>query len=264
MDIIDCFILKVKFFYDILNKNLQNEEILRMKKLLCFDVDGTLTEKRTKIKADNFEFLEELSKKYKLLIVSSGNCERIYEQLNRFPVEILGNFGLQQSAIIDGKFTVVKQNRIEMDKESFLSRIAYLRKKYGYETYQGESVDFHPSGMATFGLLGTKASIEDKLAFDPDRSKRMAFYDEVKELFPEYDVYVGGSTSFDFGDKRFNKYTAIKQYAQENGYAIDEILYIGDEDHVGGGDYPVFASEIDAIKITHYTKVKEQLQFLLL
>ena len=127
----------------------------------------------------------------------------------------------------------------------------------------GESVDFHPSGMATFGILGTGASIEDKLAFDPDRSKRMAMYDEVKSLFPEYDVYVGGSTSFDFGDKNHNKYTAIVNYAKENGYSIDEILYIGDEAHQGGGDYPVFSSEIDAIQIKDYKTISKTLDFLL-
>ena len=233
------------------------------KKLLCFDVDGTLTEKRTKINTANRNFLAELAEKYHVLIVSSGNCERIYNQLDCFPVEILGNFGLQQSAIIDGKFTVVKQNTITMDKEKFLEKVTYLRNKYGYTEYLGESVDFHPSGMATFGLLGTGASIEDKLAFDPDRSKRMVMYEEVKAMFPEYDVYVGGSTSFDFGDKRFNKYTAIKNYALENGYSIDEILYVGDEAHEGGGDYPVFSSEIDTVLIKDYKTIKESLKFLL-
>ena len=233
------------------------------KKLLCFDVDGTLTQKRMKIEPQNRAFLGELAKKYKLLIVSSGNCERIYRQLDCFPVEIVGNFGLQQSTIENGEFVIIKQNSIEMDRESFLEKITYLRKKYGYENYKGESVDFHPSGMATFGLLGTEADVADKLAFDPDRSKRAVMYDEVKALFPQYDVYLGGSTSFDFGDKRFNKYTAIKAYASENGYSIDEILYIGDEDHEGGGDYPVFSSEIDAIKITDYKTVPERLRYLL-
>lgn len=234
-----------------------------MKKLLCFDVDGTLTEKRTKINAENRAFLSELAKKYNLLIVSSGNCPRIYAQLDEFPVEILGNFGLQRSKIVDGKLVIVHEHRVEINKTEFLARIAYLREKYGYAEYKGESVEFHPSGMATFSLLGTQASIEEKLAFDPDRKKRMVMYEEVKALFPEYDVYVGGSTSFDFGDKRHNKYTAIKAYAEENGYAVDEILYIGDETHEGGGDYPVFASEIEAVKIENYKLLKETLSFLL-
>lgn len=252
--------MKVKFFSVILYKK---GDKLMSKRLLCFDVDGTLTEKRTKINETNRNFLAKLAEKYDLLIVSSGNCERIYKQLDCFPVRILGNFGLQQSCVENGELVIEKQAQVQIDKQSFLKRIDYLRKKYGYTEFQGESVDFHPSGMATFGILGTGASIEDKLAFDPDRSKRMAMYDEVKSLFPEYDVYVGGSTSFDFGDKKYNKYTAIVNYAKEYGYSIEEILYIGDEAHQGGGDYPVFSSEIDAIQIKDYKTIPQTLEFLL-
>ena len=73
----------------------------------------------------------------------------------------------------------------------------------------------------------------------------------------------GGSTSFDFGDKKYNKYTAIVNYAKEYGYSIEEILYIGDEAHQGGGDYPVFSSEIDAIQIKDYKTIPQTLEFLL-
>ena len=33
------------------------------------------------------------------------------------------------------------------------------------ETFAGDSVEFHASGMITFPLLGTRAAIADKLAF---------------------------------------------------------------------------------------------------
>ena len=42
-----------------------------MKKLLCFDVDGTLTEKRTKINAENRAFLSELAKKYNFIKINT-------------------------------------------------------------------------------------------------------------------------------------------------------------------------------------------------
>ena len=62
---------------------------------------------------------------------------------------------------------------------------------------RGDNVEFHPSGCITFPTLGTKAKIEDKLAFDPDRSRRRAFYSEVAEAFSDYVVFVGGSSSYD-------------------------------------------------------------------
>ena len=113
----------------------------------------------------------------------------------------------------------------EIDKNFFNEKCDYLRKKYGYTEYKGEPVEFHASGMVTFPLLGTKADIGDKLVFDPTRAKRKVMYDEVLKLFPDYAVYIGGSSSFDFSGKKYNKYDAIMQYAAENGYAKEEILY---------------------------------------
>jgi hypothetical protein len=54
-----------------------------------------------------------------------------------------------------------------------------LREKYGFTDYRGENVEYHPSGCVTFPCLGTKAQQEDKLSFDPNRSKRRAIYQDV-------------------------------------------------------------------------------------
>ena len=61
-----------------------------MKKLLCFDLDGTLTQHRNKLEKENAELLTELKKKYKVIMVGAGGCERIYNQMNGFPIEISG------------------------------------------------------------------------------------------------------------------------------------------------------------------------------
>ena len=142
-------------------------------------------------------------------------------------------------------------------------KIEYLRKKYGYTEYKGESVEFHSTGMVTFPLLGTKADIADKIAFDPTREKRKVLYPEVLELFPDYTVYIGGSSSFDFTEKKYNKYDAIMAYAQENGYAKEEILYVGDDFGVGGGDSHVKLGGLDYVEILDYTTLAEKLQYLL-
>ena len=100
--------------------------------------------------------------------------------------------------MIDGKFTIVREDTTYPDKEYFLEKVAYLRDKYGYTEYKGESIEFHASGMVTFPLIGTKAEIEDKLAFDPTREKRKVLYPEVLELFKDYTVFIGGTSSFVF------------------------------------------------------------------
>ena len=64
-------------------------------KLMAFDLDGTLTQHKSKLEHSNKLVLLELSKKYKLLIVGAGQCMRIFNQMDRFPIDIIGNYGMQ-------------------------------------------------------------------------------------------------------------------------------------------------------------------------
>ena len=234
-----------------------------MKKLLCFDLDGTLTQHRSPLEKENKNLLDKLSKKYKIIMVGAGNAPRIYQQMGEYPIDIVANYGMQESKMIDGKFTIIREEKSNPDKAYFIEKIAYLRQKYGYTDFKGETVEFHSTGMVTFPLLGTKAEIKDKIAFDPTREKRKVLYPEVLELFPDYTVYIGGSSSFDFTAKRYNKYDAIMTYAKSNGYTKDEILYIGDDFGDGGGDSHIRLGGMDYIEITDYTKTAEALAFLL-
>ena len=234
-----------------------------MKKLLCFDLDGTLTQHRSKLEEQNKNLLDALSKKYKLIMVGAGNAPRIYNQMNEYPIDIIANYGMQESKIINGEFVIVREDITEPDKEYFIEKIKYLREKYGYTEFKGETVEFHATGMVTFPLLGTKADIADKIAFDPTREKRKVLYPEVLELFPDYTVYIGGSSSFDFSAKQYNKYDAIMKYAKENGYEKEEILYVGDDFGDGGGDSHVRLGGLDYVEISDYKTVSEKLKYLL-
>lgn len=233
-----------------------------MKKLICFDLDGTLTPHRTPLGEKNKAVLDKLSKKYKLLMVGAGNTKRIFTQMNGYPVDIIGNYGKEESKVIDGEFTIIRQEKSTPDKEFFIKNVEYLRQKYGYTEFKGETIEFHDSGMVTFPLLGTKADVADKIAFDPTREKRHVLYPEVLEIFKDYSVYVGGSSSFDFAEKQYNKYDAIMKYAKEHGYKKEEILFVGDDFGNGGGDSHVRIFGMDYIEITDHEELEEKLSYL--
>ena len=84
-------------------------------KLIAFDLDGTLTQHKTMLKKDNRELLEELKKKYKLVIVGAGACKRIYDQLDGFDIDIVGNYGLEESRVEDGKFVLIRSEKYDVD-----------------------------------------------------------------------------------------------------------------------------------------------------
>ncbi len=237
-------------------------EIRAQKQLICFDLDGTLTQHKTPLTEANRAVLDSLAVRYQLVMCGGGSCERIFRQMNGYPINILGNYGMQESRVEDGKLVIIRQETVHPDSADVLRKCRYLREKYGYTGFKGESVEFHPSGMMTFALLGTKASAESKLYFDPDKSKRRAMFREVCELFPQYAVFIGGTTSFDFAEKQFNKYSAVMRYAQEHGVTKEQVLFVGDDFGDGGNDSHIRLGGMDYIQITDYEKLPERLSFL--
>ncbi len=228
-------------------------------KVIAMDLDGTLTQHKTPLEDFNKKALSELSKKYKLLIVGAGQVKRIFNQLGEFPLDIIGNYGMQY-----GKYNkktkqidILKDISVPCDKEKIEEKVTYLREKYGFTEFRGENTEYHPSGCITFPILGTKALQEDKLRFDPDRKKRRAFYSEVCEIFGDYCVFVGGSSSFDMAPKPYNKYFALDEYCKENGYSHSEVVYIGDDYGLGGNDEAVYKSDFKFLTIDDYRDFPE-------
>ncbi|MBQ3821151.1 MAG: nucleoside hydrolase, partial [Bacteroidales bacterium] len=206
------------------------------KKLLCFDLDATLTAHRCPLEPAGKALLDTLRQKYDVIMVCAGNCQRVYKQMGGYPVTILGNYGMQESTVVDGQFKIVREDVFPADTAFFRKQNDYLREKYGYTKYYGEPLEFHSTGMVTMGLLGKDAPVELKHEFDPDRAKRRVMYPEVCEIFKDYSVYIGGSSSFDFSAKQYNKYDAVVRYATEHGYSLEDVLFIGDDFDDGGGD----------------------------
>ena len=223
-------------------------------KLIAMDLDGTLSQHKQPLPAANRAALEALSKKYKLVMVGAGQVMRIFNQMEHFPLDIIGNYGLQcgKYNAQTGEMDMVRDEVFPCDRESVTERVEYFRQKYGFTAYAGDSVEFHPSGCVTFAVLGTKAVAADKLAFDPDRAKRRAIYDEVVAAFPEYVVFVGGSSSFDMAPKPYNKYHALDLYCKELGLAHDEVVFIGDDYGLGGNDESVYRSDFNYLTIDNY------------
>lgn len=234
-------------------------------KLVVFDLDGTLTQHKTPLSEKHRQILDELGKKYKLLMAGAGMCQRIFNQMNQYPIDIIGNYGLQYAEYNPGtKDIEIKKNAtFPIDRESIEKRVTAMREKYGYTEYEGDNVEYHDSGVVTFPILGTKARQEDKLAFDPDRSKRRAIYNDVKEVFSDYIVFVGGSSSFDMAPAPHNKAYALAEYCKEHGIAHDEVVYIGDDYGLGGNDESVYLSDFNFITIDDYHDFPEEVKVLL-
>ena len=234
-------------------------------KLIAFDLDGTLTQHKSPLGYENRKVLEELSKKYNLLMAGAGMCNRIFNQMGKFPIDVLGNYGMQYAEYNEetGELDIVRNDTMPVDKDSIEKRVTAMREKYGFTEFAGDNVEYHASGCVTFPVLGTAAKIEDKLAFDPDRKKRRAIYEDVKATFSDYTVFVGGSSSFDMAPAPFNKAYALAKYCEERGIAHDEVVYVGDDYGPGGNDESVYVSDFNYLTIDNYEDFPEVVRELL-
>ncbi|MBQ8392884.1 MAG: HAD hydrolase family protein [Clostridia bacterium] len=223
-------------------------------KIIAMDLDGTLTQHKEKLSAEHRALLDALSKKYKLIMVGAGQVRRIFNQMDAYPIDIIGNYGLQY-AIYDHSIKdlqIIRDLTFDVDREKTEEKVTYFRNKYGYTDYRGDNVEYHISGCITFPILGTKAIQEDKLAFDPDRKKRRAIYNEVCEAFSDYNVFVGGSSSFDMAPKPYDKRHALDLFCEENGILHSQVVYIGDDYGMGGNDESVYKSDYNYLTIDDY------------
>ena len=235
-------------------------------RLVAFDLDGTLTQHKTPLSPEARGALDALrARGVALLMVGAGSCARIARQMEDYPIDILGNYGMQL-ALWDPAArthrTVLDEHR-PCDREGVLRRAAAFRERHGLTDFAGESVEFHDSGVVTFALLGTRAAQADKLAFDPDRSRRRALYAEVRALFPDFKVFVGGSSSFDMAPAPFDKAYALARLCGERGIAKEDVLYVGDDYGPGGNDESVLLAGFPFLKIDDYRDTPAKLLSLL-
>ena len=234
-------------------------------KIIAMDLDGTLTQHKEGLTPKNRETLNALAKKYKLLMVGAGTVMRIFNQLEKYPIDVIGNYGLQYGKYDtdSGEMKIERDITFPVDKERVEKLVSDMRVKYGFTEYRGDNVQYHPSGCITFPVLGTEAIQADKLSFDPDRKKRRAIYPEVVEAFSDYSVFVGGSSSFDMAPKPYNKYYALDLYCKENGLSHENVVYIGDDYGQGGNDESVYKSDFNYLTIDDYSDFPEIISVLL-
>ena len=92
---------------------------------VIFDLDGTLTQHRSPLTAENRAELERLDKKYKLIMVGAGGARRIYDQMGAYPIDIIGNYGMQYARYADGRLTLVRDDVRGCDKEAVEKKVTF-------------------------------------------------------------------------------------------------------------------------------------------
>jgi len=227
-----------------------------MKKLIVFDLDGTLAESKSPLDAEMATLLGALLGIVKVAVISGGNWPQFQQQLlSNLPhderlknLSILPTCGTKFYQYKSSWEILYSEDFTNDQKDKIISSLQRAIELSGFkpEKVWGELIEDRGSQI-TFSALGQLAPLEEKKKWDPDFAKRKKMKALLDTFIPEFSVRLGGATSVDVTKPGIDKGYGIGKLRDVLGIAITEMIFIGDALFPGGNDYP--AKEAGALSI---------------
>ncbi|ETW78958.1 hypothetical protein HETIRDRAFT_323964 [Heterobasidion irregulare TC 32-1] len=217
-----------------------------IKKLVLFDVDGTLSLARQAASPEMLQLLKDLRKKLVTGFVGGSDLVKISEQLGN---NVVNDFDF---AFAENGLTAYKMGKV-LPSQSFIKFIGEDRYKklvnfilhyladIDIPIKRGTFVEFR-NGMINVSPIGRSATIQERLDFadyDKVHNIRAAFVKVLQEKFPDYGLTyaIGGQISFDVFPNGWDKTYALRHVESEG---FEEIHFFGDKTYKGGNDWEIF------------------------
>lgn len=272
-----------------------------MKKVLAFDIDQTLNIAKTPITNDIAKLLIRCLDHFQVCPISGQKFDQFLVQivnpLLKNDVDVLQlmnlhlfvaqgtqyyrydpagkKFGPVEVKLVKSSTPYAEQNwqqvysypLTDAQVQKISETIEKSARELGYweedKLKKGDEIIENRLSQVTFSALGQKASTEAKYAWDPDCKKRAKIVKKCKELAPEFDYEIGGTTSINAITPGMNKVFGMTHLLDELSVKKKDILYFGDMTQPGGNDYPVVEMGIDTITVRNHEDTAYALQGIL-
>ncbi len=242
------------------------------KRLIVFDLDGTIAESKAPVDAEMAELLGSLLRVVKVAIISGGNWPQFQKQLvSHLPpdadlrsLSLLPTCGTKfyryendWELLYAEEFTAEQRTKILGALHAVMAsaRMATSSK-------WGEVIEDRGTQI-TFSALGQQAPLEEKRKWDPDFAKRKRMQGQLVELIPEFSVRLGGTTSVDVTRPGIDKAYGIRKLRDLLGVSIDEMLFVGDALFPGGNDRPAMDAGVASIQVRDSQETKRLIETML-
>jgi phosphomannomutase len=229
-----------------------------VKKLIVYDVAGTLAESKSSLDAEMSARLHDLLGVIKVAVISGGDWPQFEAQLlSHLPHdERLANLSLLPTCgtkfyQYSGDWKKLYEEDFTTDqREEILSSFEKALAAAGFKVEKtwGEVIEDRGSQI-TFSALGQQAPLEEKNKWDPDYAKRKKIKALLDTYIPEFTVRMGGATSIDITKPGIDKAYGIRKLRDLLGISLKEIIYIGDALFPGGNDYPAEEAGVASIPV---------------
>jgi HAD superfamily hydrolase (TIGR01484 family) len=241
-----------------------------MKKLIVFDLDGTLAASKAAIDPEMATLFAALLDVVRVAIISGGALPQFKTQvIAHLPAgATLANLSLLPTCgtrflVYDGGDwkLLYAENFTAEEKKKIIDALndAVDRSGFKAEKTWGEAIEDRESQI-TYSALGQAAPLDAKEKWDPDFSKRKKIKSLLDPMLPDFAVNLGGSTSIDITKPGIDKAYGIRKLRDVLKIEIAEMLYVGDALFPGGNDYPARTTGATCIQVRDPNETKRVIE----
>jgi HAD superfamily hydrolase (TIGR01484 family) len=254
-----------------------------MKKLIAFDLDGTLAPSKSLLDPTMADLLNQLLEHFEVLIISGGKYElfqrQVLTQITQDPgllkkLHLMPTSGTRyytyDEALNDWHLNYAEDFSPEQ-KQKIIAALTEGFEKSGFkpEKAYGEFIEDRDSQI-TLSVMGQEIvaqlgeeGLKLKEEWDKDNAKKLAICKIVQPLIPEFEVRAAGVTSIDVTLPGVDKAYGMKKLMEATGIAKEDILFFGDKVVEGGNDLPVYEMGVDTIAIHNWQNTAQVLNGIL-
>jgi phosphomannomutase len=229
-----------------------------MKRLIIFDLDGTLAESKSPLDAEMGALLGRLLRLVQVAIISGGAWAQFEKQvLPNLPhddslkrLSLLPTCGTQFYRN-DGTWQKLYSEDLNpADKERITASLNSALDSLGFRSPQtwGPLIEDRGSQI-TLSALGQQAPLDEKKKWDPDFAKRTKIKAVLEQSIPEFAINLGGATSIDITKPGIDKAYGVRKLRDTLGVPIPDMLFAGDALFPGGNDYPAQQAGVTSIRV---------------
>ena len=229
-----------------------------MKRLIVFDLDGTLAESKSSLDTEMATLFTALLNIVKVAVISGGDWPQFEKQvLSNLPhdehlknLSLLPTCGTKFYQYADDWKKIYSEDFTVDEKKKINSSLKEAIESAGFKFAKvwGEQIEDRGSQI-TFSALGQQAPIEEKKKWDTDFAKRKKIKALLDKLIPEFSVRLGGTTSIDVTKPGIDKAYGIRKLRDTLDIAIQDMIFVGDALFPGGNDYPAEETGVVSIRV---------------
>ena len=227
----------------------------KLKNLLLFDIDGTLTKPRQKYDEKIINLLKNAKTHFDIAIVGGSDRKKQIEQLEN-TVEIFKYCFPENGTMAYKNGELFHQNSISkhFGEKLFQRLINFILKilsETEIEKKRGTFIEYR-NGLINVSIIGRACSQEERDEFVIYNKKTNIMKKIRQQILKEFEkdgiyVSIGGQISMDIFPNGWDKTYCLKFLNEE----YKDIHFIGDKCYEGGNDYEIY---MDERTIGHWVK----------